>query len=747
MSDELNLVRDLAVILVSAGVFAIISKALKQPLILGYIVAGFLVGPNIDFFPGISSQEAVNQWSEIGVIFLMFALGLEFSFKKLLKVGSSALVTAGTKFLGVFILGFIVGQALSWSTMESVFLAGLLSMSSTTVVLKSFDEMGLKNKPYAGMVFGTLVVEDLIAILLMVLLSTMAVSNKFAGGEMLFNLGKLAFFLILWFLVGIYVIPTLLKKAKRWINDEILLIVCIGLCFGMVTLASAVGFSSALGAFVMGSILAETIESEHIMKIVSPIKDLFGAIFFVSVGMMISPSVIGKYWYIILILVLVVYLTHIVFSAAGIILTGKGLENGVHTGFSLAQLGEFGFIIASVGVSLGVMRDFIYPIIIAVSVITTFTTPYMIRLADPTYKLLCKKLPASWLKAFEPTEEKRTVAEQSEWKKLIKAYVTRIVLYGVIILAIAILSRTVLEPALHKYFTLWTDMVHNLVTVGITLLLMMPFIYGLGVSSGSISQSAGKLLREKDSNKWPILGLILLRAFLAVGVIAAVISSHFPLAGWNIVLILLAGAVFMIVARYFIRRNSSLESRFLANLNEKEEAEERKKPVSSSVRKKMGAYNVKIEAMTLSQNSEYAGKELGDIHFRLNTGANVIKIVRGNKSITIPRSNEVIFPGDELIAVGTEEQLNSMRAMLASAELPASPNTDEDFTVVQIVLRADSYMTGKSLRSCKLRDYHCLVISVLHGSEFTTNPLPDYVFQEGDTVWLAGEKSSCEWFK
>ena len=405
MSDELNLVRDLAVILVSAGVFAIISKALKQPLILGYIVAGFLVGPNIDFFPGISSQEAVNQWSEIGVIFLMFALGLEFSFKKLLKVGSSALVTAGTKFLGVFILGFIVGQALSWSTMESVFLAGLLSMSSTTVVLKSFDEMGLKNKPYAGMVFGTLVVEDLIAILLMVLLSTMAVSNKFAGGEMLFNLGKLAFFLILWFLVGIYVIPTLLKKAKRWINDEILLIVCIGLCFGMVTLASAVGFSSALGAFVMGSILAETIESEHIMKIVSPIKDLFGAIFFVSVGMMISPSVIGKYWYIILILVLVVYLTHIVFSAAGIILTGKGLENGVHTGFSLAQLGEFGFIIASVGVSLGVMRDFIYPIIIAVSVITTFTTPYMIRLADPAYKLLCKKLPASWLKAFEPTEE------------------------------------------------------------------------------------------------------------------------------------------------------------------------------------------------------------------------------------------------------------------------------------------------------------------------------------------------------
>ena len=419
MSEELNLVRDLAVILISAGIFTIISKALKQPLILGYIIAGFLVGPHIGFFPGITSQETVDQWSEIGIIFLMFGLGLEFSFKKLMKVGSSAIVTALVKFVGVFILGFVTAQALNWSLMESVFLGGLLSMSSTMVVIKTFDDMGLKGKSYAGGVFGTLVVEDLIAILLMVLLSTMAVSQSFAGKELVMNIAKLVFFLILWFLVGIFVIPTLLKKARRFLNDEILLIVSIGLCFGMVSLATAVGFSTALGAFVMGSILAETTESEHIDHIVEPIKNLFGAIFFVSVGMMVSPSAIAEHWALILLLALIVVVSHILFAGTGIILTGRGLYDGVHTGFSLAQLGEFGFILAGVGCTLGVMREFIYPVIIAVSVITTFTTPYVIRLADPAYGFLSRKLPVSWRTRLEPSVEsvsRITAAEHRAWK-------------------------------------------------------------------------------------------------------------------------------------------------------------------------------------------------------------------------------------------------------------------------------------------------------------------------------------------
>ncbi len=747
MSEELNLVRDLAVILVSAGVFTIISKALKQPLVLGYIIAGFLVGPHISWFPGISSEETVHQWSEIGIIFLMFGLGLEFSFKKLLKVGSSALVTAGSKFLGVFVLGFVAGQAMGWTAMESIFLGGLLSMSSTMVVLKSYEDMKLKDKPWAGMVFGTLVVEDLIAILLMVLLSTMAVSNRFAGGEMLFNLVKLAFFLILWFLVGIYVIPTVLKRARRFISDEILLVVSIGLCFGMVALAEAVGFSSALGAFVMGSILAETVESEHIERLVSPIKDLFGAIFFVSVGMMVAPAVIAEHWAVILIIALIVVLSHILFAGAGILMTGGGIRNAVNTGFSLAQLGEFGFIIAGVGVSLGVMRDFIYPVIIAVSVLTTFTTPYMIKLAGPACNWLLRVLPDRWVTRLDGPEQntRSSAAEQSEWKKLLKAYFLRIVLYGVILLAIMIGSKQFLEPLATRLFPGWSPFLHNLTVVVVTLLVMAPFLYGLAISSGSINASASKLLKEKNANKWPIAGLVLTRSFLAISIILSVIASHFHLAGWAVVLILLGGVAFIIVARRTMHRYSALEQRFLSNLNEKEEAERRRRPVTTSVRDKMAGYDVHLELLDVSPDSGFVGKALREIPFRAETGANIIKIQRGSHNINIPSGDVQVFPNDRLLAVGTTEQIDRLRLMLESSAVSAGPKDAPEFEVMNVTLTEDSYLTGQTLRGTNMRDYCCMVISVLHGGEFITNPRPDYKFEAGDVVWIAGETSSCRW--
>jgi len=752
MSDEMNFVKDLALILISAGVFTIISRALKQPLILGYIVAGFLVGPHMGLFPTVTSTTTVDQWSEIGIIFLLFALGLEFSFRKLLKVGSSALITAVTQCLGMFILGFLAGEALGWSNMESIFLGGMLSMSSTTIIIKAYDDLGYKERPFAPLVFGALVFEDLIAVVLMVLLSTLAVSNRFAGGQMLLGLAKLGFFLILWFLVGIYLIPTILKKFHKYLNDEILLVVSIGLCFVMVTLASLAGFSAALGAFVMGSILAETLESEHIMNLVKSIKDMFGAIFFVSVGMMVDPHVIVDHWGTILVLTLTVMAGILFFSTSGAVLAGQGLDNAVHAGFSLAQLGEFSFIIAGLGVSLGVMRDFIYPVIITVSVITTFTTPYMIKAGTPAYHLLMKKLPDNFLKkinSFAGQERENSAAAQNEWKRLLKELLLRVLLYGVVLIAINMGEHLFLDKILNSRFDNFTPFMRNLISVVVTLLVMSPFLVGISVSGDQINRSSLKLIRAKQSNLWPVISLALLRMLIAMGFVVSVIASHFNLAFWTILLILVAGVVFVSIGRRSISKFTVVEDHFMANLNEKEQSQRRMSPVSASVSDKMSRYNVRTDMITISADSIYAGKSLKELPFRHKSGVNIVKILRGSRSIMIPAADEVVFPYDRLLAVGTKEQLMQFRKDMAESIFKPEQSDDlapREFELESITLKDDSWLTGKTLIETDMRSYGCMVISVVSEGQVTTNPRPDYRFKSGDTVWLAGEKSACEWW-
>ena len=748
MSEELSLVTELAIILIAAGIFTVISKALKQPLILGYIVAGFLVGPHLGLFPQFSA-ESVHQWSEIGIIFMLFSLGLEFSFKKLLQIGSSALITAGTICVGMFLTGTLVGTAMRWTLMESIFLGGLLSMSSTTIILKAYDDMGLKNKPYASLIFGSLVFEDLIAVLMMVLLSTMAVSNQFAGGEMLLALAKLGFFLILWFLVGIFVIPSLLKRFRRYLTDEILLLVSIGLCFGMVVIANAVGFSSALGAFVMGSILAETAEGEHIHKVTTGIKDLFGAIFFVSVGMMVDPAVIAEHWPTILVITLVAMTGILLFSSSGALLAGKGLDTAVHTGFTMAQLGEFGFIIASVGCSLGVLRGFIYPVIIAVSVITAFTTPYMIKAADPVLAWLRRRLPANVLARIDtPQEEagKRSRAEQSEWKRLLTSYFLRVGLYSVLLIAILIGSRLYLNRLAANWLGGWSDFARNLTVTLVTLAVMAPFLYGLAVTNGSIRKPAQKLLKEKTANKWPILTLMLLRIFIGIAFVLVVIVDHFDLAGWTMILIVAAAFLFFWLAKTSVHRFGGLEERFFANFNEKEELQRRQNPVTSKVAEKMAGYDVHLEPITISPDYEGIGKPLRELPFRHSTGINILKITRGTQSILIPGGEERIYPGDRLLAVGTTQQIDAFVANIREG-IKTHTEDSEAFTIERIELTENSYLSGKTLREADLRRAGCMVISYLRDGRLVTNPKPDEPLLPGDSVYLAGVKSSVDWFR
>ena len=751
--EEANLVKDLALILISAGVFTIISKALKQPLILGYIVAGFLVGPHMGLFPTVTSTAEVKEWSDIGIIFLLFALGLEFSFKKLLKVGSSALITAMTQCVGMFILGFLVGEAIGWSNMESIFLGGMLSMSSTTIIIKAYDDLGYKDRPFAPLVFGALVFEDLIAVVLMVLLSTMAVSNKFAGGEMLMGLAKLVFFLILWFLVGIYMIPTILKKAHKYLNDEILLLVSLGLCFVMVSLASLAGFSEALGAFVMGSILAETLESEHIMHLTQGIKDLFGAIFFVSVGMMVDPHVIAEHWGTILVLTITVMAGILFCSTSGAVLAGQGLDNAVHAGFSLAQLGEFSFIIAGLGVSLGVMRDFIYPVIITVSVITTFTTPYMIKAGTPAYQYLLKKLPEQFvarINSFSSQERNNTAAAQNEWKRLIKQLALRVLLYGVILIAIDLGSHLFLDKYIINRLDSFAPFVRNLISVIITLVVMSPFLVGIAISGDEINRSSIKLIKARQANVWPVISLALLRILIAMGFVLSVIATHFHLAFWTFLLILVSGVAFFFIGRRSISKFTIVEDRFMANLNEKEQQQRRMAPVTSKVSDKMSRYNVKTDMLTISPDSLYAGKQLRELPFRNKSGVNIVKIVRGSRTIMIPTGTEMVFPNDKLLAVGTKEQLAEFRKDMSENVYVPEPSADNlaprEFQLDSITLKEDSWLTGKTLIETDMRSYGCMVISVVSEGQVTTNPRPDYRFKAGDIVWLAGEKSACEWW-
>lgn len=748
MPEEVHLVADLALILIAAGVFTIISRALKQPLVLGYLLAGFVVGPHLGLFPKLTSMTAVSDWSEIGIVFLLFALGLEFSFKKLLKAGSSALIVAGSICVGMFTIGYSLGSAMGWTNMESIFLGAMLSISSsTTIIIKVYTDLGIKKKSYAPLVFSTLVIEDMLSILLLVILGTLALSNKFSGGEMLTGLAKLLFFLVLSFLVGIYLIPTVLKKATAYITDEILLIVSIGLCFGMVSLASYAGFSSALGAFLMGSILSESVEGERIEKLVGSIKNLFGAIFFVSVGMMVDPAVIGQHWGTVLTLTVVALTGITLLGTTGAVLAGNNLDDSVHTGFSLAQVGEFPFIIAGLGCSLGVLRDFIYPVIIAVSVITTFTTPFMIKAADPAYALLLRRLPRRVVERINSSGSKGTssTAEKGLWQLLLRSFALRVLLYGIVLVALSMASGNYLNPLLDRLLPSQGETVKGVVSVAVTLAVMSPFLYGLGVTGGSVNKYARKLLHENDWNKWPILSLIFLRIFIATAFVISVISSHFTLSGWVLLLIVLGGFAVFFSARFSVRKFSNLEQHFLSNLNEKEELARLRAPVSSSVREKMAGYDVHSEAFVVSPDYTCAGNKLSELPFRKLSGVNILKITRGSHSITVPSGDERIYPYDRILAVGTSEQLAKFAALLESEVKPAQEQLP-DFDVEAVTLTEESYLCGKTLAEADMRRSGCVVISVLHGDDFITNPRPDLRFTSGDVVWLAGERASISFY-
>jgi CPA2 family monovalent cation:H+ antiporter-2 len=399
------MVHDLYILMITAGVVSLLFKLMKQPVVLGYIVAGVLVGPNL-FGKSLVDAENVESWGNIGVLFVLFCIGLEFRIKNLLRSGKVAAIGALTIITGMMLLGFGVGMSAGLGTMNSLFLASMLCMSSTTIVMKVIDEAGMSKERFVKGATSILIIEDVVAVVLMVMLSSIAISNKFEGAALLGKVGDLALTLVAWFVVGVLVIPTLLRKVKKHLNDETLIILSLGLCLGMVLTAEEAGFSSALGAFVMGSILAETVEAHRIEKLMTPLKNVFAAIFFVSVGMMINPSDLAEYWPNILLVSGVVVLGMILFGTLGCWWGGQTMRDSMLTGFSFVQIGEFSFIIAGLGNSLNVTDPAIYPIIVAASVVTTFLTPYIMKTAVPCYNFLYQHAPTRLRDKMDKREEK-----------------------------------------------------------------------------------------------------------------------------------------------------------------------------------------------------------------------------------------------------------------------------------------------------------------------------------------------------
>ena len=742
MASLPELVKDLALILIVASIVTLIFKKLRQPLVLGYIVAGFIVSPHMPLTMSVLDKENIHTWADIGVMFLLFSLGLDFSIKKILKMGISPFISAIIIVFSMMMLGMGVGHAFSWSKMDCIFLGGMMAMSSTTIIYKAFDDMGLRQQRFAGLVMSVLILEDILAIVMMVMLSAIASGNNPDGEQMLGSLFKIGFFLILWFVVGLFAIPTFLRHTRKLMSSETMLIVALGLCCAMAWVSSSVGFSSAFGAFVMGSILAETIEADKIIRLVEPVKNLFGAIFFVSVGMLVDPNILISYALPIAILVIAILAGQGIFGTLGFMLSGQPLKTAMRCGFSMAQIGEFAFIIASLGLSLGVISEFLYPVVVAVSVITTFLTPYMIRAAEPAYTILEKRLPKRWIRRLNHlgAEHHASPDEQSLWKRLLRKMMLNTLIYAILILAItAVMLSFFLPFARHLLPHWWANGVCGV----LTLLLIAPFMRAL-VMKNNHSDEFRALWIENRMNRLPLTFTVLARIAIAVAFLFYICNYLARFANAIVITLALTAIALMILSRGLKQRSIRLERLFIKNLNSREiqaEVTGKRKPRFEG---HLLDRDIHISEFTVPENSSWAGQSLGQIEFRNRFGVHVSSILRGYQRLNIPGGDCIIFPGDQLQVIGNDEQLTQFGLTLDFETIPEDEHIEErEMKLQKFVISSKSKLIGTDLQNSGIRDqYNCMVVGIEEGQKHLTIVNPSHVFQAGDIVWMVGEKES-----
>lgn len=726
-----NLILDLTLILASAAVIGLLFRALKQPLVLGYIIAGIVVGPYFRFFPTVTEQDNIRILADIGVIFLLFNLGLEFSFKKMIKQGGRVIITAIPGVGLTLFAGFLMGRALGWSLMDSVFMGGILSIASTTIIIKAFDELGMRTQKFTETVTGILVIEDLVAVVLMVVLSTVSISKEFQGTDLMLSVVKLIAFLILWFISGIYFLPSLLRGIKRVLNDEGLLVLSLALCFVFVWLALKAGFSPAFGAFIMGSVLAETKRAEKVEHLITPLKYLFGAIFFVSVGMLLNPVVIVDYFIPVIGAVIILLVGKPVFVVVGSLLSGQALKPSVQTGMSLSQIGEFSFIMATLGLSLGVTSDFLYPIAVVVSVLTTFTTPYMIRLSGSVSDYLQNNLPERWRNRInEYSANVNRIGESTDWNMFLKLTGINILIYTAIIVSVILLILNFLEPYFEQHG--WN---HTVLAV-LAVLVISPFLWAL--SFRRVDKALYAKVYLNKTYRLPLLFLQFSRLAVAIVLIGFLLDRLYD--PW---VAFVGGIVTLFILVVFTKRiqrfYGRIEARFFSNFNEREQTE--KTAVMG-----LEAWDAHMSVFTVPPQSALAGKMLCESGIKETFSVNVASIERGNLVIPVPGKAERLYPNDKLSVIGTDEQLEIFGNFLNSeTEQSSSDQLKPRVRLLSFVVHSDSLLLNKSIKESAIREQtHGLVIGIEREGERLLNPESGTVFKLNDVVWIVGNEKRIQ---
>ena len=745
MSELPALIKDLALILVVAGIVTLLFKKLKQPLVLGYVVAGFLVSPHMPYTMSVVDQADIHTWADIGVMFLLFSLGLDFSFKKILKMGASPVIATCTIVFCMMMLGMLVGHAFGWAKMDCIFLGGMLAMSSTTIIYKAFDDLGLRQQQFAGIVMSVLILEDILAIVMMVMLAAIASGNNPDGSQMIGSVARIGFFLVLWFVVGIFAIPLFLRSVRRLMNNEVLLVVSLGLCCAMAVLSTKVGFSSAFGAFVMGSILAETIEAEKIIKLVEPVKNLFGAIFFVSVGMLVDPAILAKYALPIFVLVMTILIGQALFGSFGFMLAGESLKSAMKCGFSMAQIGEFSFIIASLGLSLGVIGDFLYPVVVAVSVITTFLTPYMIRLATPAYNKLERHLPNRLISSLNRlTMSHPNTIEKSKWKRLLLQMGVNTLIYGILSAAIITLMFTIFLPFMQRVLPGEHLSVYvHIITAVVTVLLIAPFLRAM-VMKKNHSEEWKALWQESNVNHLPLIFTILVRMVVAASFVFYICNRLFRFRPALVITIGLAVVILIVYSRWVKRRSIRLERLFILNLRSRDieaQVHGHKRPLYEG---RLLDRDIHIADFEVPADSLWTGQTLRELSLGKKYGVHVSSILRANRRLNIPDGHSVIFPGDKLQVIGSDDQLTTFRHALESELYGEDMELEKrEMRLRSMVINSSSKFIGKTLEESGIRDqYNCMVVGIEQGEENLSQVKPTYRFERGDIIWVVGEEDA-----